>query len=217
MMAVAWRYDLVAARRALARVASTGAVAGGAGARSHVDDWVVSTLHKSLLDVVDTESGLVRRDNVVVDDRGQAKGNIVLGHANLLWDFGGLNLDINLEKSLAERIDLDQTGVNSLVELSELGNETNVALVDFLVRVGTNDAAGNSAHSSDDTSEDVHHASIPVIGTGLVFNNSRILALEIFLLGRLDRHLVLRDETSIAFGGCMRVFGSVGGSGSLCG
>jgi hypothetical protein len=61
------------------------------------------------------------------------------------------------------------------------------------------------------------HASIPVIGTGLVFNNSRILALEIFLLGRLDRHLVLRDETSIAFGGCMRVFGSVGGSGSLCG
>lgn len=40
MMAVAWKYNLVAARRALARVASTGAVAGGAGARSHVDDWV---------------------------------------------------------------------------------------------------------------------------------------------------------------------------------
>jgi hypothetical protein len=116
----------------------------------------LSTLHKSLLDVVDTKSSLVRRDDVVVDDGGQAKSNVVLGHADLLWDFGGLNLDIDLKKSLAERVDLDQTRVDSLVELSELGDKTNVALMDFLVRVGANDTAGNSAHGSDDTSENVH-------------------------------------------------------------
>ncbi|KAI6756254.1 hypothetical protein HG530_011990 [Fusarium avenaceum] len=77
----------------------------------------LSTLHESLLNVIDTESSL---------------------------------------ESLAERVDLDQTRIDSLVELSKLCNETDVALVDFLVRVGADDTAGNGAHGSNDASKDVH-------------------------------------------------------------
>jgi hypothetical protein len=42
------------------------------------------TLNKGLTDVGDTESSLVWRCDVVVDNGGQVEGDVVLGHANLL-------------------------------------------------------------------------------------------------------------------------------------
>lgn len=80
---------------------------------------------------------------MIVDNRGQAQSDIVLGHAGLLRHLCDLDLHIDLNESLAERVDLDQTGVDSLVETTELGDETNMALVDVLIRVGADDAAGN--------------------------------------------------------------------------
>jgi hypothetical protein len=39
-----------------------------------------------------------------------------------------LNLDINLDKLLAERIDLDQTRIDRSVEATKLGDQTDIAL-----------------------------------------------------------------------------------------
>jgi hypothetical protein len=42
------------------------------------------------------------------------------------------------------------------------------------------------------------HRAIPALGVGVVLNNGRITALEIFLLGRLNCHLVLCHEAPVA-------------------
>lgn len=117
----------------------------------------LGTLHKSLSDVVDAKSSLVRRDDMVVDDGRESQGDVVLGHAHLLGNLGGLDLDINLDETLAERIDIDQTGVDSLVELAELGDETNITLLDVLVWVGADDAAGNGTHASNESTEGIDY------------------------------------------------------------
>jgi hypothetical protein len=59
-----------------------------------------------------------------------------------------LNLDIDLDKTFTERVDLDETGINSAIESTEFGDETDVTLRDRFVGVGTDDAAGNGTHSS---------------------------------------------------------------------
>jgi hypothetical protein len=60
-----------------------------------------------------------------------------------------LNLDIDLNKTFTERVDLDETGINSTIESTEFRDETDVALRDRFVGVRTDDAAGNGTHSSD--------------------------------------------------------------------
>jgi hypothetical protein len=59
-----------------------------------------------------------------------------------------LNLDINLNKTFAKRVDLDETRINSAIESTEFGDQTNVTLRDRFVWVRTADAAGEGAHSS---------------------------------------------------------------------
>lgn len=85
---------------------------------------------------------------MIVDDRGQAQSNIVLGHAGLLRHFCNLDLDVDLNEPLAEGVDLDQAGIDCFVETTELGDEADLALVDVLVGVGADDAARNSTQSS---------------------------------------------------------------------
>lgn len=108
----------------------------------------LGTFNKSLADVGDTKSGLMGRHNVIVDDGGQAQSNIVLGHANLLGHLCNLDLDVDLDEPFAEGVDLDQAGIDCLVETTELGDKTDLALVDVLVRVRADDAARNSTQSS---------------------------------------------------------------------
>lgn len=115
----------------------------------------LGTLHQGLANVVDAEGSLVGSHDVVVDDRGEAEGDVVLGHANLLGDLCGLNLDIDLDDLLAEGVNVDQAGVDGLVELSKLGDETDVALVDFLVGVGAEDAARDGAQRSDGNAKSI--------------------------------------------------------------
>lgn len=116
----------------------------------------LSALNEGLTDVCDTKSSLVRADDVIVDDRGQVQGDIVLGHADLLGDFNDLNLDIDLDNALRQRINFDQAWVNSLVEAAKFGDEADVALVDILVRVGAADATWNGAESTDEGSQTVN-------------------------------------------------------------
>ncbi len=59
-----------------------------------------------------------------------------------------LNLDIDLDETFTERVDLDETGINGAIEPTEFGDETDVTLRDRLVGVRTDDATGNGTHSS---------------------------------------------------------------------
>jgi hypothetical protein len=59
-----------------------------------------------------------------------------------------LNLDIDLDETFAERIDSDQTRINSAVESTELRDQTDITLRNRFVGVRTDDAARNSTHCS---------------------------------------------------------------------
>jgi hypothetical protein len=59
-----------------------------------------------------------------------------------------LNLDIDLEETFAERVDLDETGIDCTVESTELSDQTNGTLRDGFVGVGAADAVGKGAHGS---------------------------------------------------------------------
>jgi hypothetical protein len=59
-----------------------------------------------------------------------------------------LNLDVDLDKTLTERIDLDETGVNRAIKSTEFCDETDVTLRDRFVGVRADDATGDGTHSS---------------------------------------------------------------------
>jgi hypothetical protein len=158
----------------------------------------LGTLHEGLANVGNTESGLVGRNNVVVDDGGEAQGDVVLCHANLLWNLCSLNLDVDRDETLAERVDLDETRVDSLVETTELGDKTNITLLDVLVRVRADYATRNGTHGTNASTEGVDHGTIPALGVGLALHGGSIALLEVLLLGRHDIHLVLGDEAASA-------------------
>lgn len=105
-----------------------------------------------------------------------------------------LNLDINLDNAFAERVDLDETGVDGLVELAELGDETNIALVNLLVRVGTADAAGDGAEISHDGAEGIDHGAVPVVWVGILVDDRGIALLQVFSARTLDNHRSRRAE-----------------------
>jgi hypothetical protein len=73
---------------------------------------------------------------------------IVFGNAMSDMLTNNLNLDIDLDKTFAERVDLDETGINSAIKSTEFGDQTNVTLRDRFVGVRTDNTARDSAHSS---------------------------------------------------------------------
>ena len=97
------------------------------------------------------------RHDVVVDDRGEVHADVVLGHADLLGYLDNLDLDVDLDQVLAEGVDLDEARVDGLVELAELGDETDVALANSLIRVRAADAAGDRTNRSDDCAKGVDY------------------------------------------------------------
>lgn len=98
----------------------------------------------------------MRADDVVVDDRRQVEGDVVLGHADLLRNLDDLNFDIDLNQALGERVDLDQTRVDSLVEFAKFGDQTDIALVHVFVGVRAYDAARNRTQGSNTGTEAVN-------------------------------------------------------------
>jgi hypothetical protein len=83
-----------------------------------------------------------------------------------------LDLDIDLSERLRQRVDLDETRVDGARKATELGDETNIALVDGLVGVRAAKTAGNGAESTNGRTQGVDHAAIPagagrILGVGL--------------------------------------------------
>jgi hypothetical protein len=117
-----------------------------------------------------------------------------------------LDLDIDLDEALAERIDLDETGINSSVKTTEFRDEADVSLRDGLVWIRADDTAWNRAHSTDTASQTIDydmlesckiaqgpsasltHASIPAMVSlvALAGEGLCITRLEIFTFRRLD-------------------------------
>lgn len=60
-----------------------------------------------------------------------------------------------MDKFLRQRVDLDETWVDGTVEATELGDQTNVSLADWLVWVGANDAARDGAAATNERTEGV--------------------------------------------------------------
>jgi hypothetical protein len=83
------------------------------------------------------------------------QGDVVLGHADLLGDFDDLNLDINLDKLLGERVDVYKSWVDGASETTELGNESDISLAYWLVGVGTAETAWDCTECTDDASKRV--------------------------------------------------------------
>ena len=115
----------------------------------------LGTLNQCLTNIADPEGGLVWAGDVVVDNGRELKGDIVLGHADLLWDLDNLDLDIDLDETLRERVDFDKTWVDGAIETTEFGDETDVALRDGLVWVGAADAAWDGAEGTNAGTESV--------------------------------------------------------------
>lgn len=95
---------------------------------NHMAQGGLGTLNERLFDVCDTESGLVWRRDLVVDDRGEIEGHVVLGHADLARHFDDLDLDIDGGQMLAEWVHLDQTGIDRALEARERESELEVRL-----------------------------------------------------------------------------------------
>jgi hypothetical protein len=120
-----------------------------------VAESCLCALNESLADVADAECSLVRACNTVVDDGCQLQRYVVLRHADLLGHLDNLDLDIHLNKLLRQRVDIDETWVDSACETSKLCDETDVSLVYRLVGVRADDAAWNSSYGTDAATEGV--------------------------------------------------------------
>ena len=92
---------------------------------------------------------------MVVDDGGKVECDVILGHADLARYFDNLDLDVDLDQALRERVDSDQTGVDSASESTESRDETDVSLADWFVWVGTDHAAWNGTEETDAGSQRV--------------------------------------------------------------
>lgn len=149
----------------------------------------LGSLDERLPDVADAEGGAVRRHDAVVDDGGEPQGDVILCHADLLGHLDELNLDVDLDEALRERVDLDETWVDCAREAAELGDEANVALIDGLVRVRADDAAWNRAASTDAVAQGVDHAAVPAVGARILRlcdDDLRVRGLQVLRLRRLD-------------------------------
>jgi len=65
---------------------------------------------------------------VPVQDRVDLDVDIVLGHDDLLRDICDLDLHVDSDQFLGDRVDLGQTGINDLVELAKASDQAHVAL-----------------------------------------------------------------------------------------
>ena len=92
-------------------------------------------LDQRLADVGDAKGGLVRRGDAVVDDRRQLQAHVVARHADLLGHLDNLDLDVDLDQRLAQRVDAHEAGVDGAAEAAEAGDQADVALLDGLVSV----------------------------------------------------------------------------------
>lgn len=93
---------------------------------------------------------------MVVDDGGEVEGDVIFCHADLTWHFNYLDLNVNLDKALRERIDLDEAGIDGTREFAELCDEADVSLGDWLVGIGADEAAWDGAEETNGGTKSVY-------------------------------------------------------------
>lgn len=115
-----------------------------------------------------------------------------------------LDLDVDLDKCLGERIDLDEAWVYRSGEPPELGNQTYLTLLHRFVRVGKEDATGNGTQCPKDRTQSVDHAAIPAMRRCILAarrEHLRVRWLQVFISGRFHaykRTSVLRGPWSVS-------------------
>ena len=88
-------------------------------------------------------------------------------HGNLHTN--NLDLDINLNEALAQRIDLDKTRVDSTIETTELGDQTDITLRDMLIRIRADNAARDGSQVTYAVTKSVDYEAISqVLRRGIV-------------------------------------------------
>ena len=83
----------------------------------------LSSFDEGLTEVGNTESCSVRVGDLEVDDRVNFDVNIVPGDDLLSTNGTDLDFNVNDPKTFGTDVDLDQTGVYTLVELTEARNQ----------------------------------------------------------------------------------------------
>lgn len=131
-----------------------------------------------------------------------------------------LDLDVDLNQVLRERVDLDETGVDGARETAKLGDKSYITLADGLIRVGTAETARNGTESSNARPKAVDHGPIPAV-LGFIFrirlDDLRIRWLQIFATWRLDFDQRILDWRALASRARHVVVSGLCGAGSAVG
>ena len=94
---------------------------------------------------------------MIVDDRSQVEGNVILGHADLTRHLDDLDLDINSCQVLAERVDLYEAGINCTLKTTKLGHQSDLTLVNGRKRIRAADTAGYGSQGTNDLSQPMNY------------------------------------------------------------
>ncbi|KAH3668963.1 hypothetical protein OGAPHI_002718 [Ogataea philodendri] len=105
-------------------------------------------------------------------------GDVVLGVAGQSWDLHGFQGDVRMVQLLAQWVDFGQSRVNRLVQLTKLGNKTDITLINVSVRVREAEAARNGTEGSKTRTNSVDQGPVPAIGWGIPLECIR--GLEVF-------------------------------------
>lgn len=107
-----------------------------------------------------------------------------------------LNLHVDLNQVLGERVDLHKTGIHSSGETAEPRNKTNVTLGHWLVWIRAAEAEWNGSQVTNAATEGVDHASVPpmlgIFGVGL--DDRGVRWLQVFATWRFDVHNRFTDS-----------------------
>jgi len=107
------------------------------GARAYdMTERSLSTFNERLAEICDAECCSVGVANLEVDDRVNFDVDVITSDDCLSSDWANLNLDVDDAQRFSADIDLNQTGVDRLVELSKARHKTDRALLDIAERIG---------------------------------------------------------------------------------
>jgi len=108
----------------------------------------LGTLDQGLTEISDTKGRPVRVSDLEIYNRIDLNVNIVSGDNSLSANGTDLDLDIHNTKTFGTDVDLDESGIDGFVELSETSNETDRTLLNIPEGVGEGTARNCAAKSN---------------------------------------------------------------------
>jgi hypothetical protein len=123
----------------------------------------LSPFNESLAEICDTESRPVGVRDLEVDNGVNLDVDVVPGNNRLAANRRYLNFDIHSLQAFRAYVDLNETRVHGLVELSETSNKTHRALLDIAERIGAR-AAWDGTAQSNAVAKNLQHRTINTMG-----------------------------------------------------